>query len=161
MWWLVRVWVPIAIAVTGVSAIAFAGIQQNYRQSLNDPQIQMAEDGAARLAAGGVPADVVPRGTLIDANGSLTPWIAVFDGSGKALESTASIGTTSLSLPSGIFASEGRIRRVRMKIVSRGRIATVCDRPWSLCMCLKRISTSRQDETCERSSRGSGSSSSR
>ena len=105
MWWLVRVWVPIAIAVTGVSAIAFAGIQQNYRQSLNDPQIQMAEDGAARLAAGGVPADVVPRGTLIDANGSLTPWIAVFDGSGKTLESTASIGTTSLSLPSGIFAS--------------------------------------------------------
>lgn len=105
MWWLVRVWVPIAIAVTGISVMIFAALQQDMRQSLNDPQIQMAEDAAAHLAAGGLPADVVPRGNLIDANASLSPWIAVFDGSGKALESTASIGTSSLSLPAGALQS--------------------------------------------------------
>ena len=104
MWWpLVRIWVPIAVAVTGLSAMSYSIVQQDYRQSLNDPQIALAEDGEARLAAGGVPADLVPRGTLIDANASLTPWLAVFDGSGKALESSASIGTSSLSIPLGVL----------------------------------------------------------
>ena len=70
---------------------------------MNDPQIQMAEDGALVLAHGGVPADVVPHGATFDAEASLAPWIAVFDQNGTPLESSASVGTAPLQLPKGLF----------------------------------------------------------
>ena len=72
-------WLPLAVAVTGLSLLVHVAVQQNYRQSLNDPQIQMAEDGAAKLGDGGVPADIVVRGGMIDIAQSLAPWIAVYD----------------------------------------------------------------------------------
>ncbi len=98
MWWAYS-----AVAVTLVLGICYATVQQVYRTDLNDPQIQMAEDGALILAHGGVPADVVPHGVPFDAETSLSPWIAVFDQNGMPLESTASIGTTVLQLPKGLF----------------------------------------------------------
>jgi len=83
-------WLPLAVAISGICLLVYGAVQQNYRQSLNDPQIQMAEDGAALLANGGVPADVVPHGiAMVDAANSLAPWIAVYDGSGTPLESSA------------------------------------------------------------------------
>ena len=41
-------WLPLGVAVTLVCALIYATVQQNYRQSANDPQIQMAEDAALR-----------------------------------------------------------------------------------------------------------------
>lgn len=96
-------WAYAALAVTCVLGIAYVVVQQNYRTGLDDPQIQMAEDGALVLAHGGVPADVVPHGTTFDAEASLAPWIAVFDQNGIPLESTASIGSEALQLPKGLF----------------------------------------------------------
>ena len=96
-------WIPFAIAVTGVIGLLYATVQQNYRQSLNDPQIQMAEDGAAALARGAVPADVVPRGVNINADESLAPFIAVYDSAGMPLEASATIGGKPPLPPIGIF----------------------------------------------------------
>lgn len=102
MWWLVRTWIPIAVAVTGLSAMLYTATQQQYRQSLNDPQVQMAEDGAALLAAGGAPADVVPHaGRMLDAASSLAPWIAVYDSAGLPLESSATRSGKPLAPPIG------------------------------------------------------------
>lgn len=104
MWWLLRTWLPIAVAVTGIALTIYGTVQQNYRQSLNDPQIRLAEDGAAILAAGGVPADVVPRtARLLDAATSLTPWIAVYDVSGKPLEASVSLGGKPPALPTSVL----------------------------------------------------------
>ena len=98
-------WIPLAIAITGLCGLVYATVQQNYRQSLNDPQIQMAEDGAAALARGAPPAEIVPRGTLINADASLAPFIAVFDAQGMPLESSASVGGAPPKPPIGIFAA--------------------------------------------------------
>lgn len=116
MKWLTRViipWLPPAIAVTGLCLLVCAAVQQNYRQSLNDPQIQLAEDGAARLALGGVPAELVQRGVpSVDAGKSLAPWIAVYDESGTVLESSAVVDGRPPTPPKGIFdaakAGEGK-----------------------------------------------------
>src|SRR6185369_15227988 len=54
-------WIPCLIAITGVFAFAYLATQQNYRQSLNDPQIQMAEDAAVSLAHDYTPANIVPH----------------------------------------------------------------------------------------------------
>jgi hypothetical protein len=97
-------WLPFAVALTGAIGFAYAATQQNYRQSVNDPQIQMAEDAATTLAAEYVPAQVVPRGTTpIDIRKSLAPWITVYDANGTPLESDAVLDGAPPILPAGLF----------------------------------------------------------
>lgn len=96
-------WLPLAGATTGILLVCYAGIQQNYRQSLNDPQIQMAEDGAAILRGGGVPAQLVDRTIPKDIGGSLAPWLAVYDASGTPLEADAVLDNAPPRPPAGIF----------------------------------------------------------
>jgi len=97
-------WLPLAVASTGVCLLVYATVQQNYRQSLNDPQIQMAEDGAAALAAGGTPASLVQRGVpLIDIAESLSPWIALYDASGTPLESSGVLDGEPPMPPQGVL----------------------------------------------------------
>ncbi len=81
-------WLPLGIAVTGLCIGLYAVGQQNYRQNANDPQIQLAEDGAAALGRGAAPADIVPRGQSIDIAKSLASFVAVYDEQGLPLEST-------------------------------------------------------------------------
>ena len=106
-------WLPLAIGITGISGLVYVSIQQNYRQSLNDPQIQMVEDAVSALVAGAPPVDVVPR-TLFDASESLAPFIAVYDSSGTPLEASARIGDAPPRPPIGVFqyartAGENRV----------------------------------------------------
>ncbi len=72
--------------------------------SLNDPQIQLAEDAALRLGHGGVPAEVVPHGIpLVDMAKSLAPWMVVYDASGMPLEASAQLNGAPPKLPIGVF----------------------------------------------------------
>ncbi len=97
-------WLPLGVAITGLCLLAYATVQQQYRQSLNDPQIQMAEDGAAVLAGGGVPAQLVQRGIAsIDIARSLAPWIAIYDASGTLLESSAALNGAPPTLPADVL----------------------------------------------------------
>jgi hypothetical protein len=97
-------WAYTAVAVTCVLGITYAAVQQVYRTDLDDPQIQMAEDGALTIAKGGVPADVVPHGTALeDMQASLAPWVAVFDQNGTPLESSATLNNAPPQLPKGVF----------------------------------------------------------
>ncbi len=98
------VWLPIAVATSGIFLFAYWGVQQNYRLSLNDPQVQMAEDGATQLSQGGVPAELVQRGIVpVDVATSLAPWIAVYDADGTPLESSAVLNGAPPHLPAGVF----------------------------------------------------------
>lgn len=97
-------WLPLAIAFTGVFVFAYWAVQQEYRQNANDPQVELAEDGAAHLNAGGVPAGLVTRGVpLVDTATSLAPWLAVYDQSGKPLESSAVLDGAPPKLPASAF----------------------------------------------------------
>ncbi len=98
---------PLAVIACGVCLLVSATVQQNYRQSLNDPQIQMAEDAVAQLAKDYTPAAVVPRpqtgAAPVDIAASLAPWIAVYDASGTPLESSAELNGAPPRLPAGVF----------------------------------------------------------
>ncbi len=98
-------WLPLAAAVTGICLLIYFGVQQNYRQSLNDPQIQMAEDGVNALLAGKQPMEVVGHEEPFDASKSLKPFIAIYDESGNPLGSSAFIGDTPPRPPMGVFES--------------------------------------------------------
>jgi hypothetical protein len=97
-------WAPFVVALTGIFGFTYLAVQQNYRQSLNDPQIQMAEDAASTLAQAYVPATVVPRGVPpIDMRESLSPWTVVYDASGTPLESSAVLDGAPPQLPADLF----------------------------------------------------------
>jgi len=96
-------WVPIAVAVTGLSVVVYGAVQQDLRQGGNDPQIQMAEDAAARLNAGALSDGVIPQGESIELADSLQPYVMVFDESGRLLASTALLNGQAPSFPPSVF----------------------------------------------------------
>lgn len=98
-------WLPLAGAVTGVLLIVYAGIQQNYRQTLNDPQIQMAEDAAQAIRSDVSLNQIVPVGSVgtVDLATSLAPWIGVYDAEGNALVSSGTLDGAPPKPPKGVF----------------------------------------------------------
>jgi energy-converting hydrogenase Eha subunit F len=97
-------WVYTSVSVTALVGCTYLAVQQNYRQNMNDPQIQVAEDGAAKLSAGGVPADLVNRNAqLVDIATSLDTWVAVYDQSGMPLEASAQLNNAPPQPPKGLF----------------------------------------------------------
>ncbi len=79
---ILRVWLPLAVAVTGLSALIYGSVQQVLRQDANDPQIQMAEDAAVALNNGASPASVAAA-THVDIGRSLAPFLLFYDANGK------------------------------------------------------------------------------
>ena len=91
------------LITTALCGVIYVCVQQSFRQNLNDPQIQMAEDAARALDNGGVPADVVPRAPLIDIAESLTPWIGVYDSAGVPLEASGELEGAPPQPPKSLF----------------------------------------------------------
>ncbi|HUO50583.1 MAG TPA: hypothetical protein VMU25_03440 [Candidatus Paceibacterota bacterium] len=95
-------WLPLCVTITAVCGLVYAAVQQNYRQSLNDPQIQMAEDAAAAIVSGKQIDQVVPT-TVVDIRTSLSPWMAVYTNAGVPLLSSGKLDGELPRLPSGVF----------------------------------------------------------
>lgn len=96
-------WIPIAIAVTGLSFVAFGTVQQIYRQSLNDPQVQIAEDAAFALENGAQPTWLFASSTRIDIASSLRPFTVIYDKDLNPLVSTGEIDGEPPMPPQGVF----------------------------------------------------------
>ena len=99
-----RIWLPIAVATTALTGLTYLAVQQSYRHGLDDPQIQLAQDGAARLDAGAPPTSVVNSPT-VNAEASLTPFLIVFDAHDVVLASGASLGGSTPTPPTGVLAT--------------------------------------------------------
>jgi hypothetical protein len=99
---ILKYWLLIAIIVTGLSGLLYAVVQQDIRHAADDPQIQMAEDTAARLANGQQVQNVVPA-EKVDIAKSLAPYIIVFDTTGKPIASSAQLDGQTPIIPSGVF----------------------------------------------------------
>jgi hypothetical protein len=98
---IVKYWLIMAVTITGLVGLCYAAIQQDIRQSANDPQIQMAEDSAAKLADGQPIQHVVPS-EKVDIAKSLAPYIIIFDATGKPLASSALLNGQTPTIPAGI-----------------------------------------------------------
>lgn len=93
---------PIALAVTLICGIIYITIQQNYRISANDPQIQIAEDVAKQLALGQPTQYFIPN-SKVDISKSLGSFILIFDKNGKPIGGSAVINGKQPVMPSGVF----------------------------------------------------------
>ena len=97
-----RGWLPLAVAVTLLCGLVYITAQQLGRRAADDPQIQMAEDAAAALAAG-QPVDSVLPSARIELSQSTAPYLIVFDQTGQPLAGSALLNGRLPVLPAGIF----------------------------------------------------------
>lgn len=95
-------WLPFAAIATILSLLAYTLVQQDLRQTANDPQIQIAEDLASSIAGGESP-KVAVGPNIIDIAKSLAPWAVVYDDTGKVIASAATLDDKTPEIPSGIF----------------------------------------------------------
>lgn len=109
LWRAAALWLPTAVAVTGVAALAYGAVQQDLRQSANDPQVQMAEDVAAELDAGASPTALLSS-TPVNLARSLAPYVMVFDATGNLMASSVQLHGAQPPFPTSVFndARNGR-----------------------------------------------------
>jgi hypothetical protein len=99
---IIRHWLPLALLTFAFCGLVYLVMQQSFRISANDPQIQMAEDIASAMAGGTAPASLVPAGD-IDIASSLSPFVVVFDETGTVLASSGLLHGKNLALPAGVL----------------------------------------------------------
>lgn len=119
-------WLTLGALATAVCLLVYLVAQQMWRQSANDPQIQLARDAAAALAAG-KPADaVVPRDT-VDMERSLAPFLIVLDDNGKVLAASGQLRGSVPGVPRGVltFVRDKGEERVTWQPIGGVRIASV------------------------------------
>jgi hypothetical protein len=98
-----RVWLPIAAAVTILAGFGYGLVQQDIRTSANDPQWQMAEDAASALAAD--PSAVVVATAKVDMSRSLAPYLITFDLHGTITAASVELGGTTPTPPIGTLTA--------------------------------------------------------
>jgi hypothetical protein len=96
-----RVAAAAATATVG-ALLVYATVQQNFRSGANDPQIQLAEDAAARLASDAAPASVVP-GDTVDLARSLRPYVVVYGRDDRPLASSGVLEGRPPVPPAGVL----------------------------------------------------------
>jgi hypothetical protein len=99
---ILKYWLLVAIILTGLCGLSYAAMQQVLRQSANDPQIQLAEDAASKLA-GGQPLQIVVPNEKVDIASSLAPYLIVFDANGNPIAASGQLDGQAPSIPNGIF----------------------------------------------------------
>lgn len=98
-------WLPLGIVITGLCGLVYMVVQQEYRQTWNDPQIELVEQINSNLTLG------VPAMKAVNwfpspwdlANYGVWPWAAVFDKDGKLIKSDVVLDGQPISIPKGVF----------------------------------------------------------
>ncbi len=113
--------------VTIVFVVIYAAVQQDYRQSAYDPQIQMAEDAAGSLSTGGNVQQVGALYPQTDFASSLAPFVIIYDQAGNVISATGHMNSVTPTPPLGTlqYAQTQGENRLTWQPQSDVRIATV------------------------------------
>lgn len=96
-------WLPLAAVMFVLSLLVYTAVQQNYRMSANDPQIQVAEDVAASITSGATPADsIVPPNPTADMSSSLSAFLIVYSATGTPIGGSVALDGKIPSMPTGV-----------------------------------------------------------
>jgi hypothetical protein len=127
----ILVFLPLAVVATGLAGLVYLVAQQDGRWLANEPQVQLAEDAAARLDAGGAPGDQVGPAP-VDIARSLAPFVVVYGTAGTILATDGTLDGQPPAVPAGVLASARATGRDAVTWQPRPgvRIATVTV-PWN------------------------------
>ncbi len=118
------VWLPLALALGVAALLVYGAVQQDLRQSANDPQIELAENAAAALAAGAAPESVLP-GDRVDLASNVAPFLIVYDRSGALRASSATLDDAIPTLPPGVLRGAQSEDRLTWQPAPGVRVAAV------------------------------------
>ena len=97
-------WLPLAVAIAVLSGLVFVAVQQDYRMSANDPQIQIAEDVAQAIVSNKAsPDSIVPPEPTVDITQSLATFVAIYSATGTPIGSSVAIDGKLPVVPSGVL----------------------------------------------------------
>jgi hypothetical protein len=96
-------WFAYAGIITLLCGIVYITVQQGYRSSANDPQLQMAEDAANALNKGADPKSLVSTTSAIEISQSLSPYLIIYDASGNIAAGSATLNGKALKIPQGVI----------------------------------------------------------
>jgi hypothetical protein len=97
-------WLPFAVIIVIFSGLAYATVQQVYRQSANDPQIQIAQDLATAIAQGQAqPDQIVPAQGTTELGGTLSPFVMIYSSTSTLIGSSALLNGKNPSFPASVF----------------------------------------------------------
>lgn len=121
-----RLFIPFAVAITGLSFLAFGMAQQVNRLLAYDPQVQIAEDISSALN-NNIPASTIVGKGKIDMSKSLAPFVILYDSAGKPTSTSAVLNGIVPVPPSGVFkfTSQKGQDRFTWQPADNARIATV------------------------------------
>jgi len=100
----ILVFLPLAVLATGLAGLVYLVAQQEGRWLANDPQVQLAEDAAARLDAGGKPGDQVGAAP-VDIARSLASFVVVYGPTGTILATGGTLDGQPPAVPAGVLES--------------------------------------------------------
>jgi len=98
----IRCFIPLAVAITGLSGLIYWAVQQDIRIGSYEPQIQLSEDTASTISAGTDPVKAIPAGS-IEITKSVAPYLVVFDDNGKVLSTNAKLNGQNPTIPQGVL----------------------------------------------------------
>ncbi len=121
-------WFPLGVAIIFVFGFIYAGLQQEMRQSLNDPQIALARDIQKSVEAGELqPPQIRKQYSTVDIENSLSSFVIFYDESGNVLDSSALLDEKAPRVPQGVldYAKSHEENRVTWEPKKGTRIALV------------------------------------
>lgn len=86
----------------GLILFTYIAVQQSLRLGLNAPQLQIAQDTAAKLSAGANPKSVLPS-AMVDESKSLAPFVTIVDKNIRVLASSGNIDGIIPLPPASVF----------------------------------------------------------
>lgn len=96
-------WLPLAVTIVLMTGLVYGAVQQNYRTSADDQQIQNTNEAVKVLAT----QPELPSGGLspqaIDMSSSLSPFYIIFDDTGKGSVAIGQLDGQIPTPPSGTF----------------------------------------------------------
>lgn len=98
-----KTWIISATGITLVCGIIYVTVQQCYRLSANDPQLQMAGDAAFALSKGADP-KMLTGSQAVEISESLSAYLVIYDTAGHQLASGANLNGSPLKIPKGVVA---------------------------------------------------------
>ena len=96
-------WLPLAVVTVLLTGLIYVAVQQNYRLSANDPQIQASEDVIQAISQGTPPDSLVPSQGTLDLAKTLDTFAMTFDQTGKTIGSSVLLDGKNPTVPSGVF----------------------------------------------------------
>jgi len=98
-----KAWFGYTAIITLACGIIYVTVQQDFRLSANDPQLQMAQDAGIAIDKGADPKNLAGTNTNLELSQNLSPFLVVYDTSGNIVAGTATLNGKPLKIPQGVI----------------------------------------------------------